>query len=130
MFKNVLKEKYLLLLILIAFCISNTIFGGSLKLGFHKYQPGFRNGVSCNDHCFGECGESGRADNLELYCFLAFTVDALVLLDQKSYKFASYGNVEKRGNSSQHNFVHPFSELTANRGCLNTLYQFNSSYLI
>lgn len=130
MFKNILKQKYLLLLILIAFCVSNAIFGGYFKLGLHNYQPGFQKNVSCDDYCFGECGESSRAENIALYCFLTFTVDALILLDQKSYNFASYGNVEKRRNSCQSNLVYPFSELTTNRGCLNTLYQLNSSYII
>ena len=129
MYKKAVKDRYLVLLILFAFCLSSATLGGFLlfgsKIHFEKGSVHIHHGNE--DHGIGEADHSDA--NTVLY------------LDYLTIKTSSFIKAYSAINLFLHTHLYPeyhhnFSEILSvhhssiNRFCSASLYQLTSSYLI
>ena len=125
MYRKTVKDRYLVLLILFAFCLSFPSLGGQLWYG-EEVEYGHHN-VHMHDHRIGE--EVPDDEHFTVYYdFLTITPSSSIKAcpDINSYLHTNY-YPEYYRNLSEISSVHHSS---INRFCSTSLYQLNSSYLI
>lgn len=131
MLRNVIKNKYLILLVLFAFFLSSATLGSSLLFGSdaHFHQDNVHIHHTDKDHGLG--GSDHKDANTILY------LDYVVVNSSTPVKtLSTLNSCLHSSHSSNYDYylINNFSRIThysnKNRFCTQNLYQLNSSYLI